>query len=343
MPDITTYATATIARQLKGINDAVIDKNSLSAWMKKKGRIKFGLGGDSIKWRVYNAEPVIFGSTTDTGSRTAQTIQPITTAEVRYCQYDGEIMMYTMQLMRNKNADETSKLFNQMAEELNIFKQATQTHLGRHMYASTALASDRGTNISSIADIVSNTGTYAGIARSGNTYWQSQTVSISSPELDTDGNDVAELLEGMRSLYLDCSGGLGNGGQGGSISPTLATGREEPDAIFTTKAIYLNYMNVLTPQQRYSSQSGGRDSEVGGSLLFHNLPIEWDNFCTSGKLYMLNSNFIEINCATDNLIEAPAEFQGIAVPGRNVKTWALIAQLQMLSRNPKYHGVGTVS
>jgi hypothetical protein len=343
MPDITTYATATIARQLKGINDAIIDRNTLSSWMKKKGRIKTGLGGDSIKWRVYTSEPVIFGSTTDTGSRTAQTIQPITTAEVRYCQYDGEIAMFTFQLQRNKNADETSKMFDQMMEELNIFKQSAQAHLGRHMYglAATTLSSDRGTNIAGLQDIVpsTSTNTYAGIARSTETYWRNQVATASSPELDTDGNDVPELLESMRSLLLDCAGGA-QADANGHIGTEQASNREEPDAIFTTKAIFLNYENCLTPQQRYTSTSA-RDPQA--ELLFNNLPINWDNFCLAGKLYMLNSKFLEINACGDALIEAPSELQGVLVPGRNAKTWSLLGQFQMLSRNPRYHGVLTVS
>jgi hypothetical protein len=340
MADITTYVTATIARQLKGIDDAIIDKNSLSGWLKKKGRIKYGLGGDSIKWRVFNSAVAVFGSTTDTGSRTAGTIQPVGTAEVRYTAYDGEILMFMLQLMRNKNADETSKMFDQMMEELNMFKQGTSDVLGRHFYAGTSSSygNNRGTNLSGLSDIVSATGTYAGITRSGNTYWQSQTGSVSNPELDTDGDDVPQLLEAMRSLYLDCSGGSGNDST--HISADQASSRESPDAIFTTKAIYLNYENCLTPQQRYTSSSS---KDPQSELMFSAMPINWDNFCQSGKMWFLNSKFLEIDCVGDTLVMALPEFQGVVVPGRNAKTWTLCAQLQMLSRNPRYHGVLTVS
>lgn len=341
MANITNYATSVISRQLKGISDTVIDMNEYSRWLKKKGRIKFGLGGDDIKWRAYVTEPQIFGSTTDTGSRTAQTLDSHVTATLRYAQYDGEITLFTMQMMRNKNGEENVKLFDLLAEEMNVFKQSVADTLGRHLYdQSSTFGNNRGTNILGLDEIVLATGTYAGLSRTDYTTWASQTESISSFELDTDGNDVPEGLEGMRSLWLKCSAGVGSGEPDGSISSDLASSRNKPDAIFTTRAIYLNYENCLTPQQRYTSSSS---KDPQGELLFSDTPIMWDNFCPSGKMYFLNSKFIQVDCVTDTLFYQDPKFQGLPVNGRNALSWTICSQLQHYSRNPRYLGVATVS
>lgn len=338
MANITNYATSVIARQLKGISDTVIDMNEYSRWLKKKGRIKFGLGGDSIKWRAYVNEPQVFGSTTDTGSRTAATLDSHVEAELRYAQYDGEIMVFTMQLDRNKNGEENVKLFDLLAEEMNVFKQSIADTMGRHMYdQDSTFGNNRGTNILGLDEIVLSTGSYAGLDRSTYTSWASQAVSISNFELDTDGNDVAEGLEGMRDLWLRCSAGVGGGD---SISPDLASSRNKPDGIFTTRSIYLNYENTLTPQQRYTNTSA-KDPET--ELLFSSTPVYWDNFCKSGKMYFLNSKFLQVDCVTDTLFYQNPKFQGLPVNGRNALSWTVCSQLQHYSRNPRYLGVATVS
>lgn len=342
MPNITNYATSLISRQLKGINDTVIDMNEYSRWLKKKGRIKYGLGGDSIKWRVYVSEPQVFGSTTDNGSRTAATLDNFVEAELRYAQYDGEIMTFMMQDMRNKNGEENVKLFDNLMESMNVFKQSVADTLGRHFYdQGSTFGNNRGTNILGLDEIVLSTGTYAGLDRATYTTWASQTESISNFELDTDGNDVAEGLEGMRSLWLKCCAGIGTSESSpGSVSSDLASSRNKPDGIFTTRAIYLNYENVLTPQQRYTSASS-KDPET--ELLFSSTPIYWDNFCNSGKMYFLNSKFMNVDCVTDSLFYQDPDFQGLPVAGRNAKTWTILTQLQHYSRNPRYLGVATVS
>jgi hypothetical protein len=339
MADVTSYLTATIARQKKEISNAVVERNELLKFMQKKGRINKGVGGDSIKWRVYSTEPNVFGSTTDWAQRSAQTQQPFSVAELRYAQYDGIITMNQFQLDRNRMAGPEAQMFKQVVEEIKVFKHQAMKRIGLHAYngTGTTYTGDQGTGMLGLADVVIATGTYAGIARSGNTWWQSQATSVSSPELDTDGNDVPELLEGMRSLYLDCSGGKGDG-----VTPGLATEKEEPDFIVTTKAIYLNYMNCLHPQMRYAGSGDKRDSEAKG-LLFNDIEITWDTYCPAGKMYMLNSNHWTVDVCGDEIISFPEKFQAVPMQDRNAVTWKGLAQLQSYSENPRYHGVLTVS
>jgi hypothetical protein len=341
MSDVTSYLTATIARQKKNIANAVIERNELLKFLKKKGRINMGVGGDSIKWRVYSTEPNVFGSTTDWAARTAQTQQPFTVAEVRYAQYDGIITMNEFQLQRNKQAGPEAQMFKQLAEELKVFKHQAIQRIGKHAYngVNTTYTGDQGTGISGLTDIVSATGTYAGIARASATYWCSQTAAISNPELDTDGNDVPQMLQGMRALWLDCSGGAS---ADGGVSDQMATDKEEPDFILTTKAIYLNYQNCLHPQMRYSGTEAKRDTEPA-SLVFNDKDITWDTYCPTGKMWFINSKYLTVDCCSDSLIDFPEKFQAVPVQDRNALTWKGIAQLQMYSENPRYHGVATFS
>ena len=340
MSDVSAFYTATIARQLKGLSDAVITRSELLNWMKKKGRIRYGLGGDTIKARIYSSEPAVGGATSVWGTRSAQTISPFTTVEFNYRQYDWAIVMSDFEMQRNANAGPEAQMFKMFAESMNAVRQSATGRLSRHAYrgnADSANTGDQGTPIDGLADIVDNTSnnTYAGIARSGSTtYWNNQYGSISNFTLDADGDDVPDGLTAMRDLWLDCSAGKAVDGE--SIGDTVAVEKETPDAVLTTAAIYLNYNTCLTPQERFSN--GNMDPEK--TLTFNGVPIMWDNFCPSGLMYMLNSRHIHLDCCGKNLIEQGKDQDVI---DRNAHVWKLISQLQMYSRNPRYHGVLVVS
>ncbi len=346
MADISSYVSATIARQLPGIQDAVIERNVLLKALKSKGRIKFGVGGDSIKWRVYVTEPTVFGSTTDWASRGAQTIQPFQTAEVRYAQYDGSIMLNEFQTMRNKNAEQNVKLFDQLAEELNVFSQQAISRIGKHAYngTGTTYTGDQGTSINGLIDFVTgSTVTYAGLSEATYAVWAAQDVtispaSVSAAEIDTDGNNVPQLLEAMRQLWMNCSGGANPDTQ--HISDQLATDKETPDLIITTKAVYINYDNCLFANMRYTS-GGSRDPQ--GKLFFDGIPIQWDTFVPAGKLFMLNSKHIQLDCCTKQMIEAPENLQAVPVVDKNAAVWKMLGQLQLYCKNRRYQGILRIS
>ena len=74
--------------------------------------------------------------------------------------------------------------------------------------------------------------------------------NVTAAELDTDGNNVPQLLEAMRLLFLDCTGGANPNTD--HVSDQLATDKEEPDFIVTGRAIYINYDNCLFANRQLS-------------------------------------------------------------------------------------------
>lgn len=118
--------------------------------------------------------------------------------------------------------------------------------------------------------IVSTTGTYGNIARSGNTWWQGQ----------VDSTTELFSISDMRSLWQLCSANV-----------------TAPDVIVTTRDIYNYYEGLVQSFQQIAQSNTG---DLGFEhLKFKGVPLFWDDDCPPGSLYMLNSKYLNLWCHPD--------------------------------------------
>ena len=126
-------------------------------------------------------------------------------------------------------------------------------------------------------DTIVNTGTLGTIAGGTDTFWQS-TVTAS-------GAFATQGLTDMSTLFYAISGGATD---------------ENPDTLITTKAIFQKYEQTRLPLERISN--GDVSFNAGArNLTFKGVPIIYGNYIGSGKLYELNTNYLQliVDSATD--------------------------------------------
>ena len=139
--------------------------------------------------------------------------------------------------------------------------------IGTQFYGSQALSTD----FLGLGNIVSATGSIGGQSRS--TYSTlASTVTSSSGTLS---------LYKMRTLFNN-----------------IADGEVQPNEAFTTYDVWALYESLLQPQERIAKEVGVNVApNFKGytgyrSILWAGLPITPDRKCTSGYLYMLNTDFL---------------------------------------------------
>jgi hypothetical protein len=126
-----------------------------------------------------------------------------------------------------------------------------------------------------IAKLVDSTGVVGGIdpAGSGNGWW-------ASTETAATGTPANLTLAQMSTLYNDVS-----------------VGNDQPTIVMTTQSGYEAYEALLQPQLRYSDSSV---ADAGfQNLLFKGAPVTFDDSCTSGSMYMLNTKYIRLVAHSD--------------------------------------------
>jgi hypothetical protein len=122
-------------------------------------------------------------------------------------------------------------------------------------------------------------GTYGGIARSGNTWWQSQ----------IDSTTTTLSLLALQNLF-------GSAQQGGR-APTI---------ILSTQANYNRYWNLNLSPQQFPVQPGGKDMQLAQAgfenLLFNGVPWLVDSHIpttgTNGNIFLLNEDYFQMVVAT---------------------------------------------
>jgi len=69
------------------------------------------------------------------------------------------------------------------------------------------------------------------------------------------------------------------------------------DLLVTTATVHGYYEGSLVAQQRYTSMGAG--NSAFSNLMFKTAPVIFDNDCTSGVMYFLNSDILELAVSSD--------------------------------------------
>lgn len=121
------------------------------------------------------------------------------------------------------------------------------------------------------------TGTLGSIAGATDTFWQATST--------TSGAFATQGLTDMNTTYYAVSSGANE---------------DNPTHIITTKSIFQKYEQTRLPLERISN--GDLSANAGfKNLTFKGTPIMYGNFISSGVMYMLNMNYIQlvVDSATD--------------------------------------------
>jgi len=286
-------------------------------WKVKKTNAPVAItGGETL------IAPIMYGKNTTAGSMGAYDPVPLTAqtglghCAVDWKQLSTSVVLDKATMARNAGPD----------AKLSILKgKMKQAEMSLQDAMVTQLFSDGtgngGLDITGIRLMCGTTSTYAGLAGSGTYSWWSAVVDTTSEALKINGGTSS-----MEYIYQTCAQGQGKA--------------SFPDIGCTTLSLYQSYIGQLQPQQRFEDKEM---ADAGfANVMFHGMPIVWDNACTATYFYMLNSNFLNF-CAHTSMgangfkVEAPLENPGAQL----VRAWIIWWYGNLITNCRRAHGLLT--
>jgi len=261
-PNFDALLSTTLANYRDQLTDNVFTARPLTYFLMDKGRIRMLNGGTKI------VEPLIYGQNStvasysgyDTISLTAQS--GITAAEYDWKQYAASIAISGIEEAKNNGEQEIINLL-----EAKIMQAEESMREGFNQMFFGDGTGNSGKNWNGLGNIVEASGTVGGINRAtaGNEYWQSY-------EENTAG---ALTLAQLSTAYN-----------------SVSVGNDHPDMVLTTQTLFEKYEVLLQPQLRYTDT---KTADAGfQNLLFKAAPVVYDEHCTAGVVYFLNSKYLTL-------------------------------------------------
>lgn len=252
------------------MQDNIYNMAKTLSWFKSGSRIKVLQGGERIRIPVMTGKNNTFKwySGLDTLSVTPSIGQ--TTAWYTWKQGAVGIAIDGLTLRSNQGPAQINDI---MQEKIRQAELSLGDGIATGVFSDgTGSGSKQMTGLLAAVDQTPSAGTYASIDPSDNTAWRNRAVA-------SVGAAAANLVSNMRTIYNSCS----RGSEG--VAST-------PDFIVTTQTVHEALEALISPRVRYEQNpSGGADAGID-TLKFKGAEVVWDDYCTSGVMYMLNSAHI---------------------------------------------------
>lgn len=330
---IGSFAVSTIENQLGGISDAIIQDSCLLRYLRDNKRFFYNEGGATYGFRVKYQASSNGGFSGDWLPNNVSTQQPFKKLSVTPRQWVFNIISSKFQEQRNEKAGSEAQMFKQLAEDLNSMKQDAADHLATAAYGTTGTsqAEDVGTPISGLEDICDNDNTFAGQARTGNAWWQANvsTQTLANFHTDTGSTGRVDGIGWMISVYQDCSAGQDSSK---GIGANLASRKDEPDFVLTTKTIFDDFDEAMFNSYRYQ----GNSSDPHKKLMFHGAKVDWDTYVTANRMYFLNKKYLRFNVVGSQLLEHMETVPSVSPVGT---VHSIGGQGEFFTTNSRYLGV----
>lgn len=243
--------------------DNIFQSYSLLDRMKKKGLVKVR-GGASIK------QPVLYAKSSSdiwfSGAEVLNSsdIEQFTAAEFDWKQ--AQVPITVRQIDEIKNSGKEA-ILNFVKEKIQAAELTMSDQLSSALY-NDGSASDQVVGLRAVVD---TDNTYGTIARSGNSWWQSQ-------------EDTSTTVFSIASLQV----------QYGAAS----IGNDKPSVITTTQAVYNRFHSELQPQERFMDKDTAEAGFV--SLMYNGSPFLVDDSCPANHLFLLNEEYLYLAVHPDH-------------------------------------------
>ena len=261
-PNFDALLSTTLANYRDQLTDNIFTARPLTYFLQDKGRIRMLNGGTKI------VEPLIYAESTTVKSYSgydsiALTAQAgITAAEYDWKQYAASIAISGIEEAKNNGEQE---IINLLEAKIMQAEESMREGFNRMFYADGTGNSSKDWN--GLGNIVEASGTVGGINRAttGNEYWRSY----------EENTATALTLAQMSTAYN-----------------SVSVGNDHPDMVLTTQTLFEKYEALLQPQLRYTDT---RTADAGfQNLLFKAAPVVYDEHCTAGIVYFLNSKYLTL-------------------------------------------------
>ena len=289
-PNVGVMLSTTLKKYRKTLTDNIHKSNAVFYMLKEKGGIREEDGGERI------VEPLMYGKNTTAKSydgyealdTTPQT--GIDSAEYNWKQYSVSISISGKEERQNAG---TSRIVNLLDAKIKQAELSLTESLSEGLFSDGTGNSSK--NLTGLAAMVNNSGTYGGINSSTYTWWKA----------GVDSTSESLSLADMRTAFNTASVG----------------GKDTPDLIVTTQSLFEAYEGLFTQVAvtgsnaragDFSTMSEGQKKIADGgfqTLQYKGVPIVWDEQCTAGYMYFLNTKHMklvvhkEANFETTNFVK----------------------------------------
>lgn len=225
VPNLTETITATLAAQSEEVADNVTNNIAALLWIKKAGGVRPVDGGYEIR------EPLLYAGSTNGGWFSGAEVLPIASEQVLSAA-SFDIKEYAVAITVTNREELTNSgraaRIDLVAQKLKGAKSQMQNDMETGVYSNgTGSGGKQLTGLLAAVPVDPTTGTYGGIDRAVNTFWQSQMV-------DTNAAPASGTIQGfMNQLWVKCT-----------------RGADRPKLILADNLSYAAYMASLQNLQR---------------------------------------------------------------------------------------------
>lgn len=263
-------AATTVDAYMPGLIDNFFNSNPL--WLKLQGKERVMLdGGDRVR-QSFIYDRMIGGSYTANDTFDIQRPQTKTVMEFNWSQYFTNLTLVGLDLLKNEGG--ATKIMDLVEAEMETCRLTIADILGDDLYGDgTGNNSKALLGLSAGVDDGTNVAAYGGITRSSN---GNQGTAVKGKYNAT----TATLSLPLMNSYMGTA----------TIQPA------RPDLIMTTQSLWDKFWDRVQPQQRYPVGPNFDDlAKVGyNAINFNGAAVVPDNKCQSGRLWMLNTDYIKL-------------------------------------------------
>jgi hypothetical protein len=256
--------STTLKKYRKTLVDNIHKSNAVFFYLKQNGGIKEEDGGERI------VQPLMYGKNDTARSYSGYEILDVTpqtgidSAEFNWKQYSVSITISGEEERKNSG---TSKIIDILEARTKQAEMSLTESLSQGLFSDGT--GNAGKDLTGLEAMVLNSGIYGGIDSSTYTWWQAGVEATSE----------ALGLPKMRTAF-----------NGASIG-----GKDTPDLIVTTQALFEKYESLVTPTIMMNSDGTKKLADAGfQALQFKGVPIVWDELCPSGTMYFLNTKHMKL-------------------------------------------------
>ncbi|RLC39382.1 MAG: phage major capsid protein [Candidatus Coatesbacteria bacterium] len=265
------YAT-TWALRWKEVVDQIHEATPFFYLLKKKGRVRTESGGSRIEvtLRYQKNETVQFIG--KGGTVSIKGTDALTVAFYPWKYLTGHIVRYFADFQQNRSKRALIKKVN---DDIDNLRTSMIDKLESCLFGDGT--ADDGKAIDGLGNLVATdptSGTVANIDRASYTWWRNNAEDMSGKAASL------YLLPRMGRMFNRC----GRHGEGISRFPDLVVCSEDVYDLYENEVLEIT--RILQGDQKMVSLGFGE-------LAYKGRPIVWSPSCPSGRLYMLNLNFIE--------------------------------------------------
>ena len=296
--------------------DNVFTSQALLNLLKSGSGFRSLSGGRVIEETLEYAENTTFRSYSDLETLDTTRIDVFDAARFEWKEIGGTVVVSELEKARAQGQEAKFEL---VTAKVNNAKNSMLATLNRQFYA--AGTANGGKDITGLATLVSSTptsGTVGGIDRGTFAFWRNRQTAGTKTTTAFDN-----LRGAMRTTYNNCSKGAA---------------AEHPEQFIGTQTVFQGYESTLTTNERFTSKDSGDGGFKNEVLKFKGAKVTFDEDCTSGTMYCLNSRNLKFNYPQGRWMKV---FPAVTPANQTAEITKMLVIGNMSINNPRRLGVIT--